>query len=80
MLHARLCRMHSDPISLFQDREANPGAEAANRDGKDKLLHQNVAHFRSFLYLCALEFPPAAVLASAILYLGKNQLEIEYEF
>ena len=32
------------------------------------------------LYLCALEFPPAAVLASAILYLGKNQLEIEYEF
>ena len=33
-----------------------------------------------FLYLCALEFPPAAVLASAILYLGKNQLEIEYEF
>ena len=45
-----------------------------------KLLHQNVALFRSFLYLCALEFPPAAVLASAILYLGKNQLEIEYEF
>ena len=33
-----------------------------------------------FLYLCALELPPAAVLASAILYLGKNQLEIEYEF
>ena len=32
------------------------------------------------LYLCALELPPAAVLASAILYLGKNQLEIEYEF
>ena len=32
------------------------------------------------LYLCALEFPTAAVLASAILYLGKNQLEIEYEF
>ena len=37
-------------------------------------------YFAVFLYLCALELPPAAVLASAILYLGKNQLEIEYEF
>ena len=37
-------------------------------------------YFAVFLYLCALELPPAAVLASAILYLEKNQLEIEYEF
>lgn len=53
MLHARLCRMHSDPISLFQDRDANPGAAAANRDGKEKLLHQNVALFRSFFCIFA---------------------------
>ena len=48
MLHARLCRMRLDPISLFQDGEANPGAEAANRNGKDKLLHRNMAIFAVF--------------------------------
>ena len=35
-----------------------------------QILNSNCGPFRTFLYLCALELPPAAVLASAILYLG----------
>lgn len=35
-----------------------------------QILNSNCGPFRTFLYLCALELPPAAVLAAAILYLG----------
>ncbi len=35
-----------------------------------QILNSNCGPLRSFLYLCALELPPAAVLASAILFFG----------
>ncbi|MGM9791532.1 MAG: hypothetical protein ACI3Y4_03920 [Candidatus Cryptobacteroides sp.] len=35
-----------------------------------QILNSNCGPLRSFLYLCALELPPAAVLASAILLFG----------
>ena len=35
-----------------------------------QIINSNCGPLRTFLYLCALELPPAAVLASAILFLG----------
>lgn len=35
-----------------------------------QILNSNCGPLRSFLYLCALELPPCAALAAAILYLG----------
>ena len=35
-----------------------------------QIINSNCGPFRTFLYLCALELPPCAALAAAILYLG----------
>ena len=35
-----------------------------------QIINSNCGPFRTFLYLCALELPPCAALATAILYLG----------
>ena len=72
--------MKFGPHSLTPDATDQEKRKRQTGTGRRNYCIRMWPIFAVFLYLCALELPPAAVLASAILYLGKNQLEIEYEF
>ena len=72
--------MNFGPHSLTPDATDQEKRKRQTGTGRRNYCIRMWPIFAVFLYLCALELPPAAVLASAILYLEKNQLEIEYEF
>ena len=58
------------PHQSLPRRGSKPWGGSGNQGREGQIIASEYGHFRSFLYLCALELPPAAVLASAILFFG----------